>query len=74
MVQNVSWQAISNSKSPQRNLDKRVQRLSELGVLKWLPESEWASHSFIIPKQNQTVQLVNDFREVNKQVVETHFQ
>ncbi len=35
-------------------LKKEVQRLCELGVLKWQPESEWASPSFIVPKQNQT--------------------
>ena len=30
-----------------------VERLVELGVLKWQPSSEWASPSFIMPKKNK---------------------
>ncbi len=44
-----------------------------LGVLKWQPELEWASPSFIVLKQNQTVQFVSDFREVNKRIVRNLF-
>ena len=47
--------------------------LCELGVLKWQPESEWASPSFIVPKQNQTLRFVSDFREVNKRIVRNPF-
>ena len=43
------------------------------GVLKWQPESEWASPSFIVPKQDQTVRVVSDFREVNKRIVRNPF-
>ena len=32
-------------------LKKELNRLCELGVLKWQPESEWASPSFIVPKK-----------------------
>jgi hypothetical protein len=39
----------------QSTLRKEVKRLCKLGVLKWQSESEWASPSFIVPKQNQTV-------------------
>jgi len=39
----------------QSTLRKEVERLCKLGVLKWQPESEWASPSFILPKQDQTV-------------------
>ena len=38
----------------------------KLGILKWEGESEWAFPSFIIPKSNQTVQFILDFRELNK--------
>ena len=54
-------------------LKKEVQRLCELGVLKWQPESEWASPSFIVPKQNETVRFVHDFKEVNKWIVRNPF-
>ena len=47
-------------------LKKEVQRLCELGVLKWQSQSEWALLSFIIPKQNQTVQYVSYFWKENK--------
>jgi hypothetical protein len=36
-------------------LKKGIERLWELGVLKWQPESEWASPPLIVPKQNQAV-------------------
>ena len=52
---------------------KEVQRQCELGVLEWQPSSEWASPSFIIPKKNQTVRSVSDFREVNKRIVRKPF-
>ena len=52
---------------------KEVERLRGLGVLKWQSESEWALPSFIVPKQNQTVQFVSDFREVNKRIVRNPF-
>ena len=29
-------------------------------------QSEWAAPSFIIPKQDDTVRFINDFRELNK--------
>ena len=49
-------------------LRKEVDRLVELGVLKWQGESEWAAPSFIIPKKNQTVRFISDFRELNKRL------
>ena len=54
-------------------LKKEVERLCELGVLKWQPESEWASQSFIVPKKDQTVRFLSDFREVNKRIVRNPF-
>ena len=43
------------------------------GVLEFQPASEWASPSFIIPKKDNTVCFLNDFREVNKQLVRKPF-
>eukprot|EP00804_Cyclotella_cryptica_P023072 CCRYP_000324-RA/>CCRYP_000324-RA protein AED:0.44 eAED:0.44 QI:0/-1/0/1/-1/1/1/0/215 len=48
---------------------REVQRLCDLGVLKWQDDSEWASPTFIIPKKDNTVRVVSDFREVNKRIV-----
>ena len=47
--------------------------MCDIGVLKWQPESEWASSSFIIPKHDQTISSLSEFREVNKQIVRNPF-
>ena len=60
---------MSTSKLSKKELD----RFCKLGVLKWELESEWASCSFIVSKQSQTVQFVGDFREVNKWIVRNLF-
>ena len=54
-------------------LKKEVERLVKIGVLKKQPTSEWASPTFIIPKTNQTVRFLSDFREVNKRIVRTPY-
>jgi hypothetical protein len=50
-------------------LKKEIQRLCYLGVLKWQADSEWALPTFIIPKEDKTVWVVSDFREINKRIV-----
>ena len=47
-------------------LKREIDRMVKLGILKWEGESEWAFPSFIIPKSNQTVRFILDFRELNK--------
>ena len=54
-------------------LEKEIQRLCDLGVLKWQADSEWASPTFIIPKKDNTVRVVSDFREINKRIVRKPF-
>ena len=54
-------------------LKKEIQRLCDLGVLKWQDDSEWASPTFIIPKKDNTVRVVSDFREINKRIVRKPF-
>jgi hypothetical protein len=44
-----------------------------LGVLKWQADSEWASPTAIIPKKDNTVTVVSDFREINKRIVRKPF-
>jgi hypothetical protein len=48
---------------------KEIECLVVVGVLKWQPSSKWASPSFIIPKKDQTVRTISDFRELNKCIV-----
>eukprot|EP00804_Cyclotella_cryptica_P008830 CCRYP_013047-RA/>CCRYP_013047-RA protein AED:0.47 eAED:0.47 QI:0/0/0/0.66/0/0/3/0/220 len=50
-------------------IKREVQRLCDLGVLKWQDNSEWTLSTFIIPKKDNTVRVVRNFREVNKLVV-----
>eukprot|EP00804_Cyclotella_cryptica_P015316 CCRYP_005412-RA/>CCRYP_005412-RA protein AED:0.35 eAED:0.35 QI:0/0/0/1/0/0/3/0/568 len=52
---------------------RKIQRLCDLGVLKWQDDSEWALPTFIIPKKENTVWVVSDFREVNKHIVRKPF-
>ena len=42
-------------------LKKEIQRLCDLGALKWQDDSEWASPTFIVPKKDNTVWVVHDF-------------
>eukprot|EP00804_Cyclotella_cryptica_P029197 CCRYP_005341-RD/>CCRYP_005341-RD protein AED:0.37 eAED:0.37 QI:0/0/0/1/0/0/5/0/743 len=59
--------------SVKETLMKELKRLCDLGVLQWQPASEWASPSFIVPKEDQTEHFLSDFREVNKRVVRKPF-
>ena len=50
-------------------LRKEVDRLEQLGVLKWEDDSEHAYPTFIMPKPNGTVRFLTDFRKLNKMLV-----
>ena len=52
---------------------KELNRLCKLGVMEFQPTSELASPSFIIPKTDQTVEMISDFREVHKRLVRKPF-
>ena len=54
-------------------LKKEIQCLCNLGVLKWQEDSEWALPTFIIPKKDNTVRIISDFREVNKRIMRKPF-
>jgi len=43
-----------------------MNRLVEIGVIRPCGASNWASPTFIIPKKDQTVRVVSDFRELNQ--------
>ena len=50
-------------------LRKEVDRLCDLGVLERKNDSEWAAPTFIIPKKNNSVRFISDFRELNKHII-----
>ncbi len=61
---------------PKKHMDitkKEIQRLCNSGVLEWQADSEWALPTFIIPKKDNTMKVVSNFREVNKQIVRKPF-
>ena len=61
---------------PQRQkavFKKEVEQLCEIGVLKRHSESEWGSPAFIIPRFDQTVRFLTNFREGNKRIMRTPF-
>ena len=41
--------------------------------MEFQPASEWAAPSFIIPKKDQIVRVISDFRELNKGLVRKPF-
>jgi hypothetical protein len=45
-----------------------VERLCQLGVLKKINRSEWAAPTFLIPKKDNTVRFISDFRELNARI------
>jgi hypothetical protein len=53
---------------------KEVERLCELGILSKLEGgSEWAAPSFVIPKKDNTVRFLTDFRKLNAQLKRAPF-
>jgi hypothetical protein len=69
----IPWLLFPIPKKQMETLTKEIQKLCNLGVLKWQADSEWASPTFIIPKKDNTIQVVSDFREINKRIVRKHF-
>ena len=47
---------------------KELDRLVKLGVLEPVQQSEWGSPTFIIPKKEQQVRFVSDFRRLNLKI------
>ncbi len=58
----------SQYKKHVETLKKEIQRLCDLGVLKWQADSKLALPTFSVPKMDNTVWVVSDFREINKQI------
>ena len=49
-------------------VNKRVNRLIKIGVLKKVNNYQWAAPNFMIPKINGTVRFISDFRELNNKI------
>jgi len=47
---------------------KEIVRLEEEGVLKQVKQSMWASPTFTIPKKNDTIRVISDFRKLNTRI------
>ena len=60
-------------KAHKETLMKEIQRMCDIGILAWQPESEWASPTFCQPKKDQTIRVLSDLREVNKRIVRKPF-
>ena len=57
----------------ERTLKVELDRLINLGVLKRINASKWATPTFIISKKDATVRFISDFCELNKCIKHKHF-
>ena len=55
----------------EKTLRMEVDRLCSVGVLKKVNGSQWASPSFTMPKKDDTVRSIDDFRELNERAQRT---
>lgn len=53
------------SQAYQKVTKDEINWLEEIGLLTKVTSSEWAAPTFIIPKKNQTVRVITDFRGLN---------
>ena len=51
-----------------------MERLISIGIFERQLEPAWGSPTFIIPKSDQMVIFLTDFREMNKRIVRTPIQ
>ena len=51
-----------------KTLRKEVERLCKIGFLRRVNRSEWGAPMFVIPKKDQTVRFISDFRKLNKRI------
>ncbi len=66
-------QAFPVPKIHKDTINKEVERLCKLGVLEQQQASEWVLPSFVIPKKNNTIHFLSNFRKVNKRLVRKPF-
>jgi hypothetical protein len=57
----------------EETLEKEINRICDLGVLKPQVALEYKSPSFIIPKKNGTVRVVSDFRVLNSKLQQVSY-
>ena len=65
--------AFSVPKAYEKLLRDEIQRLLDLGVLRRANISEWAAPSFGVPKKNQQIRFVSDFRRLNEHIIRRPF-
>ena len=51
----------------------KVNILIKIGVLQRKNNSKWAPPTFIIPKKNETIRFISDFRALNKKIKRKSF-
>ena len=53
-------------KSLEIKIKLEIERLIRAGVLKKVNHSQWGAPNFVIPKKDETIRFITDFRELNK--------
>ena len=52
----------------EQTFKQEFEQLCNIGVLRKINRSEWATPSFLIPKKDQTSIFILDFRQLNKRI------
>jgi hypothetical protein len=60
-------------KNYEETLKKEINRLCDLGALKYQVALEYESPSFIIPKKNGTIRVVSDFSVLNSKLQQVSY-
>jgi len=63
------WKPFSIPKAYKQVTKDEIQRLQKLGLLTPVASLQWAAPIFIIPKKNNTVRVITNFRGLNKCLV-----
>ena len=55
-------------KSLETKVKIEIERLCKIRVFKKVNHSQWAAPNFVVPKKDETIWFMSNFRELNKRI------